>query len=133
MTRNIVAYTTVVALSKSVVIMRSITIIIGGLFFIALGVEAQNVAWKSNETIWARYDDFIELPECRTNLTVSDCRFSKRWLGFSQYWNDFLKYQNVKPDQPSDTISCSPVISSKKSGKISKNIFFMLRMKKMRK
>ena len=133
MTRNIVAYTTVVALSKSVVIMRSITIIIGGLFFLALGVEAQNVAWKSNETIWARYDDFIELPECRTNLTVSDCRFSKRWLGFSQYWNDFLKYQNVKPDQPSDTISCSPVISSKKSGKISKNIFFMLRMKKMRK
>ncbi len=133
MTRNIVAYTTVVALSKSVVIMRSITIIIGGLFFIALGVEAQNVAWKSNETIWARYDDLIELPECRTNLTVSDCRFSKRWLGFSQYWNDFLKYQNLEPDQPSDTISCSPVISSKKSGKISKNIFFMLRMKKMRK
>ena len=126
MTRNIVAYTTVVALSKSVVIMRSITIIIGGLFFIALGVEAQNVAWKSNETIWARYDDLIELPECRTNLTVSDCRFSKRWLGFSQYWNDFLKYQNVKPDQPSNTISCSPVISSEKSGKISKIYFSCL-------
>ena len=133
MTRNIVAYTTVVALSKSVVIMRSITIIIGGLFFIALGVEAQNVAWKSNETIWARYDDFIELPECRTNLTVSDCRFSKRWLGFSQYWNDYGKYQNLEPDQPSDTISCSPVISSKKIRENFQKYFFMLRMKKMRK
>ena len=85
--------------------MRSITII--GSFFL-LWVEAQNVAWKSNETIWARYDDYVALPECRTNLTVTDCRFAKRWLGFSQYWNEYGKYQNMEP--PTDLISCSPVI-----------------------
>ena len=84
--------------------MHSILII--GVLFWAPSL-AQNLTWKSTETLMGSYDQEIHLPEClAVDFNVTECRFSRRDLG---YWKNPWT-RNGQPIDPYDVISCSQVI-----------------------
>ena len=90
--------------------MHSILII--GVLFWAPSL-AQNLTWKSTEMLMGSYDQEIHLPEClAVDFNVTECRFSRRYLGYTEYWKENGKFYNEEPTwmDPYDVISCSQVI-----------------------